>query len=130
MLFLVLVLAWVQFCSSASSFFGKEILLAKKDDIPKDYGVDVSYPIHHVLTKKSFFGDRYDKMINQCYSKYSLRECDGNERARIAMNLEQPATQQNYTEIGFKKTVCPESAWKPLLEFWQENKNKQHNENW
>lgn len=34
-----------------------------------------------------------------CYKKYSRHECDSTERDRMLMNLEQPRTQHNYTEI-------------------------------
>lgn len=107
-----------------------------KDDPMKEYGVDISYPIHHNMNLKSenptirFFAERYDKMMKGCHAKYSYRECDANERARIEMSLEQPATQVNYTEIGFKKMVAPPGAWEPLKEYWAENKHKEKAEQW
>jgi len=107
-----------------------------KDDPMTEYGVDVSYPIHHTLNLKSenpvirMHAERYDKMIKGCYAAYSYRECDSNERARLEMSFEQPATQVNYTEIGFKKMRAPEGVWKPLIEFWEENKLKEKAEQW
>jgi len=107
-----------------------------KDDPMNEYGVDVSYPIHYGLNLKSenpvirHFAERYDKMIKGCYEKYSFRECDANERARLEMSREQPSTQVNYTEIGFKKTRAPDSAWKPLIEFWERNKDNEKAEQW
>ena len=107
-----------------------------KDDPMTDYGVDVSYPIHHNLNLKSenpvirMHAERYDKMIKGCYAAYSYRECDSNERARLEMSFEQPSTQVNYTEIGFKKMRAPEGVWKPLIEFWEENKLKEKAEQW
>ena len=68
--------------------------------------------------------------MNGCYKKYSREECDGNERARMAMNLNQPRSQHNYTEIGFKKLNVPKSAWQPLLQFWESNKDKLEPESW
>ena len=115
---------------------GKSKEMYSKDDPMKEYGVDISFPIHHPMNLKSenpsirFFAERYDKMIKGCYAAYSYRECDANERARIEMSLEQPATQVNYTEIGFKKMRAPEGAWKPLINYWAENKNKEKLEQW
>jgi hypothetical protein len=40
------------------------------------------------------------------------------------MNLDQPATQVNYTEIGFKKIKTPQAVWEPLIKFYQENINQ------
>ena len=44
-------------------------------------------------------------MMEKCGAKYSMRECESTENARVRMNLEQAAEQHNYTEVGFKK-VC------------------------
>ena len=137
------MLLWASGPRSGASLFGalmgeqeppKEIY--SKDDPMTEYGVDVSYPIHHPLNLKSenptikMFADRYDKMIKGCYDKYSFRECDANERARLEMSREQPGTQVNYTEVGFKKMRCPEAVWKPLIEFWHANRDKEKAEQW
>lgn len=97
-----------------------------------DYGVDHSFPIHHYIDKNKspFFAKQYDTMIQGCYNKFSRRECEGTERARIAMNLEQPASQHNYTEIGFKKLRAPPAAWEPLIAFYEANKNEEKLEEW
>jgi hypothetical protein len=92
--------------------------------------VDVSFPIHHKLSKNTIFKRRYDHFINGCYEKYSQPECDGTENARIAMNLDQPMHQWNYTEIGFKKLRVPKSAWEPLIQYYNENRLKEHPEKW
>lgn len=97
-----------------------------------DYGVDFSFPIHHYIdrTKSPHFAKRYADLMTGCYNKYSPRECDGTERARISMNLEQPATQHNYTEVGFKKMRAPIAAWEPLLAFYEANKEVEKLEEW
>eukprot|EP01031_Cornospumella_fuschlensis_P029054 gene29054-35068_t len=46
------------------------------------------------------------------------------------MSREQPATQHNYTAIGFKKLKAPKAAWEPLLEFYNQNKDKKVLEKW
>lgn len=94
-------------------------------------GVDVSFPIHHYIENKySHFAKRYQTSMDQCYVKYSKSECDATERARIAMNLEQPKNQHNYTEIGFKKTRVPDDVWGDIQKFYEENKDKQIPEDW
>ena len=96
---------------------------------PSDYGVDVSFPIQHTI-KNTHFATRYDKLMKGCYDKFSRGECEANERARIAMNLRQPATQHNYTEIGFKKTRVPPDVWAIVSKFYEDNKHKEHMEEW
>ena len=96
------------------------------------YGVDVSFPIHHYLdkSKSPFFAKRYSDMMKGCYTKYSQRECDATERARLEMNKNQPATQHNYTDIGFKKLRAPTAAWEPLISFYEANKHLEKPEEW
>jgi prolyl 4-hydroxylase len=99
---------------------------------PTDYGVDISFPIHHYLDKdKAPVGyKRYEELMNGCYAKFSKRECDATERARLDMNKRQPASQHNYTEIGFKKLKAPKAAWDPLIAFYQMYKDDFKPENW
>ena len=67
------------------------------------YGVDVSFPIHHTLDPKSRYGKEYYTTMKGCHSMYTKRECDLTEESRIEMNLAQPRTQYNYTDMGFLK---------------------------
>eukprot|EP01041_Mallomonas_annulata_P003566 gene3566-7092_t len=97
---------------------------------PQEYGVDVSYPIHYNLDPDSFQAIRFKKMIAGCYTKYGRGACDSTDRARMAMNLEQPPLQHNYTELGFKKLKVPKAAWEPLRAFWDANKHTQFLEEW
>ena len=46
------------------------------------------------------------------------------------MNLDQPKTQHNYTEIGFKHIRAPKEAWEPLIEFFEKFKDKKKIEKW
>lgn len=116
------------------------------------YGVDVSFPIHHASVSQNYpwlphnanpfqdsplqvLGDRkswYDRLIQGCRNKYGVRgeSCDVTEADRIAMNLRQPSSMQNYTDMGFKKIKCPERVYKLLKEFWDKNKHKKKPENW
>ena len=46
------------------------------------------------------------------------------------MDLDQPKSQHNYTELGFKKMRVPKEAWEPLKHFWETNKHTPFLENW
>eukprot|EP00607_Mallomonas_marina_P003081 CAMPEP_0182438378 /NCGR_PEP_ID=MMETSP1167-20130531/85727_1 /TAXON_ID=2988 /ORGANISM="Mallomonas Sp, Strain CCMP3275" /LENGTH=376 /DNA_ID=CAMNT_0024631717 /DNA_START=39 /DNA_END=1169 /DNA_ORIENTATION=- len=95
-----------------------------------DYGVDVSYPIHHYQNPNTFQAERYNDLMKGCYKKYNRRDCDSVDKQRIEMNLAQPKTQHNYTELGFKKMKVPKAAWEPLKAFWEFNKKNQFEEVW
>ena len=72
----------------------------------------------------------YYKMIKGCYAQYSQRECDANEDARIEMNLDQPRTQHNYTELGFKKFNLDPVLFAEIQQFYNENKQFSAPEQW
>mmetsp|Transcript_28509 Transcript_28509/g.39256 ORF Transcript_28509/g.39256 Transcript_28509/m.39256 type:complete len:462 (+) Transcript_28509:45-1430(+) len=97
-----------------------------------EYGVDISYPIHHYMDGNvtPYFKKRYESLMEGCYKYYSQRECDATERARLEMNLAQPKTEHNYTEVGFKKIRLPKAAWEPLIQFYETHKNDMHLEAW
>eukprot|EP00604_Paraphysomonas_vestita_P002251 CAMPEP_0174819618 /NCGR_PEP_ID=MMETSP1107-20130205/2962_1 /TAXON_ID=36770 /ORGANISM="Paraphysomonas vestita, Strain GFlagA" /LENGTH=375 /DNA_ID=CAMNT_0016033465 /DNA_START=336 /DNA_END=1463 /DNA_ORIENTATION=+ len=46
------------------------------------------------------------------------------------MSIEQPASQHNYTELGFKKQKVPADVWQALSNFYQKNKNHAVEEKW
>ena len=71
-----------------------------------------------------------DKHYNQKDKKYS--ECRVTEQDRVEMSLRQPASMQNYTELGFKKIRAPKEVWERVKKFWEENKGRENwkNENW
>ena len=96
------------------------------------YGVDISFPIHHPIDGNisPYWKKAYDDHMAGCYKFYSKRECDATERARMEMSKSQPATQVNYTEIGFKKIRLPKEAWDPLIEYYNENKHGEEAEKW
>jgi hypothetical protein len=94
------------------------------------YGVDVSFPIHHSLDKRTFQGKRYDEFMQGCYARYGRPSCDGSERSRQRLNLRQPKTQQNYTETGFAKVRAPAGAFAPLQKFFRDHKEAMAPEQW
>jgi hypothetical protein len=95
-----------------------------------DYGVDTSYAIHHPLNPKTYWGQQYEKMMEGCYKSASKNQCMANDMARIEMNLDQPRTQHNYTDIGFKKIKAPKKLMDIILEFYNRNKGKESLEKW
>lgn len=96
-----------------------------------EYGVDVSFPIHrYIKDKKSIFNERYERSMSGCYKSSSKSECDATERARMEQNREQPRSQHNYTEIGFKKTRVPDDLWREILEFYEDHKTNENLEEW
>ena len=86
--------------------------------------------LNRYIKENSIFKSRYESMMATCYKRYSQLECDGNERARLAMNRDQPKTQHNYTEVGFKKMKVPAEIWEPIKNFFDENKQAEKLENW
>ena len=129
MIAILYLTAYLGLSSAISLWNTKEVEYSYNKSDPYDYGVDVSYPIHH-FQKKSFFRDQYEKTMAGCYAKYSKRQCDANDLARMEMTRDQPRSQHNYTELGFKKTRVPLAAWEPLLQFYLANKHKEQTEAW
>jgi hypothetical protein len=125
-----------------------------------DYGVDVSWPIHHLQVSTNYawlphnvhpdkfetpeeyknmpiqpLGNRaqiYEDFMEGCRKWYGERgnRCDATERDRAAMSLDQPATMTNYTELGFKKIRAPEAVFKIIKDFWETNRHHGKPEQW
>lgn len=131
----------------------------KQPDEPVEYGVDVSFPIHHedistnydwlphnvdttIQTPRQYqdmvrqpLGNRrefYDKFLDSCVKHFGRKgqRCVANEADRIAMSLRQPQSMQNYTAVGFKKIKAPEEVFKLIKDFWDRNNDKAKPENW
>lgn len=117
-------------CTVQSGILWSETSTPKKDLYPKDYGVDVSFPIFYRLKEDTIFKQRYDKIIQGCYELYPKRDCDSNEDARLEMNRNQPRVQHNYTEMGFKKMKVPADVWEPIITFYNANKHLMKTESW
>ena len=113
------------FCSAV---FAKVDLSAN----PPEYGVDCSTPIHHEINKKEcpYFFEQYKGIMQGCYNLYSKQECDNDVVGRWQQNLQQPATQHNYTDIGFKLMRAPSEIYDPILKFYRENRANKRLEKW
>lgn len=129
-------------------------------DKPVEYGVDISFPIHHATTSDNYawlphnlepeshatprkyrdmsvqpLGDtnaRYKEFIEGCATAFGNKgkRCYQCEADRVAMSLRQPQSMQNYTDVGFKKIKCPHDLWVLLKDFWDKNKEKAKTEQW
>ena len=123
-----------------------------------EYGVDVSFPIHHrVSTNLDYLphnkdpslpvpleykdmplqplGDRqkvYVKHVDDCRKNYPEKSnmCDVYEYDRILMNQRQPQSMQNYTTDAFKKIKAPDHIVQLVTSFWETNKLNQVKERW
>lgn len=125
-----------------------------------EYGVDLSYPIHRYKASTNFdslphnvdpennpepsehkglpvqiLGDKqtfYEESMQGCREHYSKSpmSCDSTERDRINMNLRQPQSMQNYTDIGFKKIRAPAELMKLLSDFYQDSSHMATPEKW
>mmetsp|Transcript_7494 Transcript_7494/g.16619 ORF Transcript_7494/g.16619 Transcript_7494/m.16619 type:complete len:428 (-) Transcript_7494:2006-3289(-) len=104
----------------------------------KSYGVDTSFPIHYgsIKSKSSNpLGDRqaiYDEFMEGCREFYGNRggSCDVTEEDRYAMSLRQPASMQNYTDVGFKKVRAPAEVFSLLSNYWDTNLRRRQQEKW
>ena len=94
-------------------------------------GVDISSPMHHAIQNgSSMFAKRYEETMAQCFVEYSQTECEDAEQQRLAINRDQPKTQHNYTEVGFKLTRVPDSILQDIRKFYQDNKGQEQPEIW
>merc|ERR1712232_37212 len=65
-----------------------------------------------------------------CYNRYSWVSCRQTERDRVDMNLMQPQSMRNYTDIGVKKIKAPQKLMDLLTEFYENGKGLEQEEKW
>ena len=123
------------------------------------YGIDISFPVHKRIstnypwlphnvdpsnnpTPKQYedmpiqpLGNRqeaYNKHLSGCREFYGkdARQCDVYEYDRMLMNIRQPQSMQNYTDVGFLKTRAPQEIIDLMTKFWDQNNLNQEQENW
>jgi prolyl 4-hydroxylase len=131
----------------------------QSEEVPVEYGVDVSFPIHHKTASVNYpwlqhnvdstaptphqyrdmviqpLGDKqafYNEFVDSCVKHFGKKgkRCLQTEGDRIEMALRQPQSMQNYTAAGFKKIKAPESIFKLIKEFWDKNKDSDKPEQW
>ncbi len=107
-----------------------------------NYGVDVSFPIHHTFlgdnasvssTGQVFNGEKvmlYADYLHGCMYTYvqlnKSQDCVYNEEERLRLNINQPRAMTNYTDLGFAKVRLSEKLWKTLREFWEQVMNEEN----
>lgn len=135
------------------------ILVHQSEEVKVEYGVDVSFPIHHKSASVNYpwlahnldssvptpskyrgmaiqpLGDKqgfYEEFVDSCVKHFGTKgkRCIQTESDRIEMALRQPQSMQNYTASGFKKIKAPESIFKLIKEFWDKNKENDKPEQW
>mmetsp|Transcript_29567 Transcript_29567/g.54519 ORF Transcript_29567/g.54519 Transcript_29567/m.54519 type:complete len:327 (+) Transcript_29567:119-1099(+) len=76
--------------------------------------------------------DFYDTFLEGCrnHEKADHDACDDTEKDRIDMNLRQPMSMVNYTEMGFVKVKAPPKVFKMIKEFWEKNHGQEEVEEW
>ncbi|KAL9187333.1 hypothetical protein ACHAXT_001436 [Thalassiosira profunda] len=76
--------------------------------------------------------DFYDHFLEGCrhHEQAGHHECDQTEKDRIEMNIRQPASMVNYTELGFAKVKAPKKIFKEIVKFWEQNKGTEEVEEW
>jgi len=128
------------------------------DEVKKvEYGVDISYPIHRYKASENYewfpfnqnpdlpvpkimqgqpvqiMGTKQEEYMNHmkgCWEKYDKPSCSQTEKDRVDMNLRQPQSMQNYTDIGVKKIKAPKDLMDTLTSFFEENKHLAQGETW
>ena len=80
-------------------------------------------------------GDRqfyYDHFMEGCRHHYAAHAdyCDETEEERMDMNLRQPPSMMNYTELGFAKVAAPKKVVTALQKFWKDNHGNESPEEW
>ena len=92
---------------------------------PEEY---LNMPVQPLGNRQAF----YDEMIKGCVDHYGAKGsyCLEYEKDRVDMNLRQPQSMENYTDIGFKKIRTPDKVWNLIKAFWDRNKDSQSNEEW
>jgi prolyl 4-hydroxylase len=125
----LLCLLLLLLCASRSSGSWLRGLVWGSKDL-NDYGVDVTYPIHRFLQADSYYGKRYQELIQGCWTRFTKKECEKTERDRMERNYDQPQSQHNYTRVGSKKIRLPEDVIAHLEEYVRENRHKKYKEDW
>lgn len=140
--------------------FGEKYSEEKVESKGIEYGVDISYPIHQSVVSTNYdwlphnmdpdnakvpskyenmpvqpLGDKrsfYDEVIKGCQEFYSdaSHMCKSTEKDRVNMNLRQPKSMQNYTDIGFKKIRAPAELMNLLTSFYEINRKLASEEKW
>jgi prolyl 4-hydroxylase len=78
-------------------------------------------PLQVLGDRKSFFVDHMMSCIDEFGD--DGERCVTFDIERIQLNIQQPQSMQNYTELGFKKIKAPPHLFNMIKEFWEKNKD-------
>jgi hypothetical protein len=135
------------------------IFVKQSEEVAVEYGVDVSFPIHHASVSTNYpwlphnqesnaptpsqyrgmaiqpLGDKetfYNEFVDSCVKHFGKKgkRCIQTEKDRIEMALRQPQSMANYTTLGYKKIKAPETIFNLIKDFWEKNKDKDKPEQW
>jgi len=75
----------------------------------------------------------YNNYIRKCDAAVEAKvghvgDCTINERKRLTMNQDQPASVYNYTKTGYAKVKTPPELFKAIKEFFETNRDKSKTE--
>ena len=111
----------------------------KRNPTKIEYGVDVSFPMHHPLHRSNGMGlhpilpDRaefYDSYLRGCKDTFG-NVCLENEEQRMAMNRDQPRSMWNFTSAGYAKVKAPSRLYRQLKQYWElHHHNERIREEW
>eukprot|EP00558_Chaetoceros_sp_UNC1202_P011579 CAMPEP_0197240252 /NCGR_PEP_ID=MMETSP1429-20130617/6576_1 /TAXON_ID=49237 /ORGANISM="Chaetoceros sp., Strain UNC1202" /LENGTH=407 /DNA_ID=CAMNT_0042699851 /DNA_START=1 /DNA_END=1224 /DNA_ORIENTATION=+ len=95
-------------------------------------------PTEHQNVAPQILGNRqqfYENYMQGCRDFWTDkgkdgRVCDENDEERITHNQHQAHSMVNFTDVGYKKIKAPENVYNMLLDFWNENKDKEEDESW
>ena len=98
-----------------------------------EYGLDESWPGHHLEVLPSSFGDvsgRYTTHMLECgrhaeAAGLSRGACEESEARRLSTNMERPrSVPLNFTRSGLHITRLPHAVWTGLEKGWMSQKRK------
>ncbi|KAL7535344.1 hypothetical protein ACHAXR_006433 [Thalassiosira sp. AJA248-18] len=92
---------------------------------PREYK-DV--PVQRLGNRQDFYDDFMEGCRNHEGAEHEA--CDETEADRIAMNLRQPQSMVNYTDLGFDKIKLPKKVFDSIVKFWEDNKGQEEVEEW
>lgn len=106
--------------SPAITSVGKQLGKIKSYVTSSNNQYDPSSPANPLSWKQK---TQYEENMAGCGERYSKGSCLSTERDRVAMNLRQPASMTNYTELGFAKVMMPEDLFGEIKDFWKKYKD-------
>jgi hypothetical protein len=118
--------------SSETGTKAPELKHTVRDSASSSYGLDHSFPIHHVIEDRdSHHHKRYvEQFLGACHRKHDPSTCDLSELYRKYRNLHVPELKVNYTDTGYLKLKAPAAVSDAVMDLFEANKHKAVREQW